>query len=187
MQRRHQESAFRLTFALPPFFQQTVLCHLQRHTGLGLDRSNHHLICRRHREHEECAVDDIGELTECSSTRRLPAQKWWDGWSHWPLPPSLLMRRALSCIAPCPAHSLWLLAPLACPRFRWLEDPLLAEDGVDLHRPGTIVLLIETLDLGGEWLLAVGGHGGMIWSRMMGRYFVVGDTGSWFSRMRRSR
>ena len=134
MQRRHQESAFRLTFALPPFFQQTVLCHLQRHTGLGLDRSNHHLICRRHREHEECAVDDIGELTECSSTRRLPAQKWWDGWSHWPLPPSLLMRRALSCIAPCPAHSLWLLAPLACPRFRWLEDPLLAEDSVDLHR-----------------------------------------------------
>jgi len=59
-------SAFGLTFALPPFFQQTVLCRLQRHTRLALDRSNRHLICRQHREHEECAVNDIGELTECS-------------------------------------------------------------------------------------------------------------------------
>lgn len=33
----------------------------------------------------------------------------------------------------------------------------MGEDGADLRRPGTTVLLIEMLDLGGEWLLAAVG------------------------------
>jgi len=45
-------------------------------------------------------------------------QKLWEVGSHWRLPPSLPMLRALSCIAHCPTHSLWLLASLAWPRFR---------------------------------------------------------------------
>jgi len=48
--------------ALPPFFQQSILCRWRWQTGLGLDRSNRHLIRRWHREHGECAGYDIGEV-----------------------------------------------------------------------------------------------------------------------------
>ena len=44
-----------------------------------------------------------------------------------------------------------------------VEDSLVVEDGADLRRPGTIILFIQTLDLGGEWFLTVvDGHGGPI-------------------------
>src|SRR5436190_3571619 len=50
---------FGLTFALPPFFQQPVLCDFERHAGLRFDRCNRHLIRHWHRDEEEGAVDDV--------------------------------------------------------------------------------------------------------------------------------
>ena len=57
----HQQPTFGLTFALSPFLQQPVLGDFKRHTGLGFDRCNRHLIRRWHGDQEKGAVDDIRE------------------------------------------------------------------------------------------------------------------------------
>ena len=43
-----------------------------------------------------------------------------------------------------------------------IKNLLVVKDGMNLCRPRMIILFVETLDLDGEWLLTVAGHGWIV-------------------------